>query len=161
LIAFAPEKQPTGEHELFVVHNTMVNDRSDGRFVWNNSNGLAYVYNNLFVGPGKPIRGEALAVGNVVVAGPEGISGAQSDPFARAADGGQNKIAADAGFVDREGFDYRLRQDSPAVDAGHALESIGGHVLPPEHEPSFLRYSKRRPISGPPDVGAFELGVRN
>lgn len=130
VIAYGEEGYNHASNKLFLVHNTIVNDRGSGRFVWvDGSPRLVKLLNNLLVGPG--------ALGDDGSWQMEGNLLRQTDP----------------GFIDAGKYDYRLRAGSAAIDAGAA-------VAPPRLRPKFhyLETAARepRPVSGAPDAGAYE-----
>ncbi|MCB2055489.1 MAG: hypothetical protein KDE35_14760 [Geminicoccaceae bacterium] len=120
IVAFAPETGGADNgrlHELKVVHNTIVNTRHWGTFVHNFSNVPAIVRNNLFVGRGDVVEGEAIEVGNVRTNGP-----AENDPAALDAGvAGKDVPAADitASYVYEHPMKLRARRTlGKAPDAG-------------------------------------------
>jgi hypothetical protein len=128
LLSWGAEGASNPDKRLFVVNNTFVNDLGKGTFI--QAPGATLVAkNNLFVGAGTPSSGGALSADNLSV--------------------------SDAGFVDRNAYDYRLKSGSPALDkavaAGMAdqfsLTAVSEYVHP-------LGEAKRPSVR---DVGAYEL----
>jgi hypothetical protein len=154
MIAFAPEGERGAEQELFVVHNTLVNDRYFGLFIKNRSSGMAYLYNNLLVGNGR-FTGDVVTAGNVAAGGLSGLF------IGRNLGGSQgstaNKVADAAGIRSRAYLDYRLTADSPAIDAGTELEDANGTSLVPQYEYVHPVGAASRSQLGAPDAGAFEF----
>ncbi len=155
MIAFAPERPGAPGSELFVVHNTLVNDRYDGVFVWNNSAGTAYLYNNLMIGGRRVVHGRALTAGNVFA--PDGGLWPVDGDLGGDRGSSGNRVVADAGIGDRGRLDYRLRADSVAVDSGAALAAVDGLELEPEVEYVHPLQRRAREAVGAPDAGAHEL----
>jgi len=94
LIAYGAEGLRGSGDELYVINNTLVNDRSGGgRFIFVKGNATAVrIVNNLFLGPGELLSG----VGEM-----------------------RNNMRVNTeSFVAPESFDYRLTQRSPAINAG-------------------------------------------
>ena len=129
LVSYGAEGLSNPSRVLWVVNNTFVNRRTSGTVVVLADGSRAHLRNNLLVGPG------------------EMTSGASAE--ARA-----NRRVGAAGFVDPGSEDFRLLTSSPAVDGGVAV---------PRRWRARLEYVApvgrvRRPVSGRPDLGAFELG---
>lgn len=120
--------QPGG---LVVAHNTFVN-RKPARATFITVGGpqaSAAIRNNVFSGPGT-ITNHAAAVleGNVTM--------------------------EDTGFVNTAGWDFRLAERAPAVNAGAALPAAQQPQLQYRHPAC----AERRETLGAPDAGAFERG---
>ncbi len=114
-----------------------MNDDKDGAFIQSLGKSSVWALNNLFVGPGQVVRSkdglleERFLAGNVVTANPE--------------------------FVDRDGFDYRLRSGSPAIDQGIDAGSIQGFDLRPRAVYIDPVQTKPRRPNGALDSGAYEF----
>ncbi len=129
------ERNPS--EQLIVVHNTFINERPRGTFVRLAPDVAtpALVRNNIFAGPGALVsQPSAQLEGNL----------AAPDPAA-------------AGLVPDA---YRLRQDSPAVDAGVEPGDFGGLPLRPVSHYLPSACGEGRALVGRYDVGAFEFGGR-
>jgi len=167
IVSYAAEK-PVGGHggALYVVHNTIVNGRHAGTFVHNSSPSRARLMNNVFVGPGAVASGEAIVVGNVVarefgfLTQLRNLWTGGSQLFEHLDDGGGNVVAADARLVDLAGFDWRLRDDSPAIDAGFSPSTGAEHDRDPAFEYVHPAQGRQRTLRGEPDAGAYELEAR-
>ena len=156
LIAFGPEGARGGD-TLHVVHNTLVSDRVAGRFVWNNTTGLAHLYNNLMVGGRRAIEGAALLVGNVFASDAwPGPRGAELGGVA-GSNHNQRVSAAAAGIVSRAALDYRLQASSPAVNAAIALDEHAAGRLSPRYEYRHPAATHARDMRSGADAGAHEL----
>ncbi|MDC0721228.1 right-handed parallel beta-helix repeat-containing protein [Nannocystis bainbridge] len=135
IIFYKGEGGTNPDLRLFVSHNTFVNDGSPNAvFVDAPAGTEVHVLNNLFVGPGTPIK--------------------TGDPNAMVVDLGNLKLD-DAGLVDRSGYDYRLLDGAPGIDAGEALDA----ALIPDSQYLHPSQTESRPVVGAPDVGAYEFGV--
>ncbi|MBL8223737.1 MAG: right-handed parallel beta-helix repeat-containing protein [Chromatiales bacterium] len=153
LVAFAPEGPRNEPQGLWLVHNTMVNDRHNGVFVRSFKGGQLYLYNNLLVGDGEAAQGPAAMVGNVFattvgrVKDREGLGGV---PGSRG-----NRVVGDAGIADRGALDYRLKPGSPAIDAGVPLDEVPGDDIAAAFE--YVQPASLRPRNdaGRPDAGAL------
>lgn len=131
LVSFAEENP--GIHpldEVWLAHNTMVIDRASGAFV-RAAAGTAHLRNNLMTGPGRALIGDGDTAGDLWLQAPA--------------------------FVDAPAFDYRLRPESQAIDAGVEPGSVRGTPLLPEIEYVPRIRAKPRRGAGAPDVGAFEF----
>ncbi|MBW8886552.1 MAG: hypothetical protein JF616_02240 [Fibrobacteres bacterium] len=120
--------------DLYVVNNTFVNDRTGGgSFVSVASGGTAKIINNIFAGPGTAISGSA--------------------------DTAADWTGNDPGFLDRQGYDYRLADGSPAIDKGKDPGTAGGFSLLPVSQYVPNAQGMSRPAKGPLDIGAYEAGT--
>ena len=122
------------EHDLYVVNNTIVNERANGgTFI--NLNAVtvpAVIRNNIFVGPGTlTTQSNADLSGNY-----------EGDP----------------GFVDQAGYDYHLTAGSPAENAGVAPGAGAGYDLTPAFQYVHPAGSEGRTSVGTIDIGAYEIG---
>lgn len=133
IFSFAAEGATNPLQELYVAHNTFVNDRGSGTFVRNASSFAAVLVNNLFVGGGTVLDGPGDATNNLVTDTP--------------------------GLVDRGGFDYRLAAGSPAIDLGVAPGAAGDFPLTPEFHYAHPLGSEPRVAVGALDMGAYEFGM--
>ncbi|WP_437630358.1 right-handed parallel beta-helix repeat-containing protein [Sorangium sp. So ce854] len=134
IITYAVEGATNPSTSLFVVNNTVVNDRPNGGTFVNIASGVApaVVRNNLFVGPGTIVtQQDAVQEGNV---------------------------QGDAMFVDKAGFDYRLQVGSPAVDKGVPPGEAEGFDLTPRYHYVHPASAVGRMTVDTVDVGAYELG---
>lgn len=131
IVSMATDGPTNPTQALYLVNNTLVNERGRGTFVVNRSGVTADMTNNLFVGGGV-------------------VSDVMANQYA-------SIETNDPGFVDRAGFDYHLTARSSAVDRGTAPGMVGGRSLAPRFhfvEPADF---EPRPTVGAIDVGAFEL----
>jgi hypothetical protein len=131
LVSMATDGPTNPTQALYLVNNTLVNERGRGTFVVNRSGVIADMTNNLFVGGGA-------------------VTDAMANQYA-------SIETNDPGFVDRAGFDYRLGARSAAIDRGTAPGMVGGRSLAPRFhfvEPAGF---EPRPAVGAIDVGAFEF----
>jgi hypothetical protein len=125
-------------HELYLVNNTVVNDRSAGTFVQVGSGTALYTaYNNIFAGPGTRISGLP----------------AQIDT----ASNWNSQSAGSAGFLNAGAYDYHLTAGSSAIDGGRDPGVAGnGLLLMPKYEYLHPADSVSRAAFGTIDIGAFE-----
>jgi Right handed beta helix region len=124
--------------DLYVVNNTIVNDRQDGTFLQIRDGTKALVLNNIFYGPGTPwVGGRVVESRNYV----------------------EPSMRNGPGFADPRTFDYRLTASSPPeiVDAGGATGlSITGFDLTPTGQCGDDARVRARARAGALDLGAFE-----
>ncbi len=136
IVSYGAEGLRNPASRLWMVNNTVVNERHGGFFLRVANNAEAWLFNNLFVGSGRLLQGNAVKAGNI---GP----------------------LRDAGLVERARYDYRLKTTSPAIDAGlsaRELKRWGGALdLLPRFEYIHLANKRQRKYTGPVDVGAYEL----
>lgn len=153
IIAFATEAGRDRSRALFVVHNTLVNDRHAGVFLRNHAVTVARLYNNLLLGAGAPFSGPVLAVGNAVVrdgwagwfdASLDGVEGSTA-----------NRVLRGQAVRDRAGLDYRLRPDSPAIAAAVALDDSPELDITPRFEYVHPLASRARPEAEAIAAGAL------
>ncbi len=119
---------------LFLINNTIVNDKSFGEFVLILNNPVpAVVQNNIFYGPGTLInQSNAIMTNNLV---------------------GVNPL-----FANQAAYDYHLTSGSPAIDAGLAPGLGAGQSLNPDSEYVHPECGEARVTVGTIDVGAYEFG---
>jgi len=140
LVAFGAEGLSGSTDALYVVNNTMVNDRGRARWlarvlqpsafvrVWG-APSRVMVLNNLLVGPGRLLRGPG--------------------------DESHNLYASDRGLVDRRGFDYRLLEGTAAAGAGTDPGNLNGFSLTPVAQYVHPASEEPRPRVGALDIGAY------
>jgi hypothetical protein len=128
-------------HEIYLINNTLVNERFAGIFLQVNA-GAAFikVYNNIFAGPGTVIN----------YTGPLG-----------AVDSVTNKVLSDvaqAGFVNLAAYDYHVSSGSNAVNSGtNPGIASNGIDLNPVFEYLHPVSSTNRIVQGIIDIGSYEL----
>jgi hypothetical protein len=133
VIAYGAEGLGSGRtNALYVVNNTIVNDRGSGTFfdVAGGTTTFRSV-NNLFTGGGTLYSGTQPTASN-------------------------NVNSSSAGLVDRAGFDYRLTAGSPAVNAGTDPGLAGAFSLMPVFQYQNPAQRDARATVGTIDVGAYE-----
>ncbi|HEY7424670.1 MAG TPA: fibronectin type III domain-containing protein, partial [Gemmataceae bacterium] len=134
IIAYSEEGTKNPSQSLYLINNTIVNDRSAGTFV-----NLAYsassalLENNIFCGPGTVVGGPGSATQTT------------------------NLVSNSPGFVNRAGYDYHLTAGSPAINAGTAPGTVNGFNLTPTSEYVDPLSLQPRPVDGAIDIGAYEF----
>jgi hypothetical protein len=163
LMAYGAEmRADAAPGRVYIVNNTLVNDRGEGIFIRNPTSGTIRVYNNIFAGPGTLVKGHAVLAGNLIARdfglldGVKNVFTNGSQLLEGLEDGGENKVASNPRFVDRELYDYRLLSNSPAVDAAITLESPAAYSLIPVSQYVHPASVEPRPSDGAIDIGAFE-----
>ncbi|MBN1671580.1 MAG: right-handed parallel beta-helix repeat-containing protein [Kiritimatiellae bacterium] len=131
MIAYGAEGLSNPNTELYVVNNTLVNDRGSGTFLSMRSGSTGLIMNNLFVGSGTLLSGPGTMQNNIHPSTP--------------------------GLADQAGFDYRLTAGSPAVDAGLEPGSANGVSLAPTLQYVHAAATEARPAAGALDIGAYEF----
>lgn len=141
IIAYAAESSSNGVLDLYVINNTIVNNRSNGgTFLTLRGGTTARVTNNIFYGPGTNWSG--------------GTVNASNNYF-------QSSYNNSPGFANPATFDFHLTSTSPGaiVDAGVAPGvSAVGYDLTPSGQYVYDAQVMPRPVVGALDLGAFEYG---
>lgn len=132
IISYGAEGLQHPLNELYFVNNTVVNDRpAGGRFLFIKVGAdAARIVNNVFSGRGEVLSGPGELRNNV--------------------------IAEKSDFVDRAGFDYRLKKGAAAIGRGIDPGSVHGFELRPSAEYAHKAGKWPRGSSGKFDLGALE-----
>lgn len=133
IIAYGAEGLLSGRtHALYLINNTLVNDRGSGQFVTAAGGTSTYrSVNNLFVGGGTLYSGaQPQATSNLTTSSPM--------------------------FVNKALYDYQITSSSPARNVGTAPGSVNGVNLTPVWQYVDPAGREARPVNQPLDVGAFE-----
>jgi hypothetical protein len=118
--------------ELYLINNTLVNDRGSGAFVNAPSSTTTFrSINNLFIGSGTPYNGKQ----------PNEIT---------------NLRAPSSVLVNAANFDYRLNPGVTPINAGTDPGSVSGVSLVSEFQYVDFGLRERRTVIGATDVGAYE-----
>jgi len=139
LIGYGLEGLTNSSSELYVINNSMVNKRAASCiFVWAaNGTSVANVSNNIFAGTGTIIQGTATTFSNNYT----------------------NTDINALGFVDESNYDYSLTGNSPAINFGTTMSSVGSTSLTPTQSYIHPISFESRVISdGVIDAGAYEFG---
>lgn len=135
LVAYALEGFGTAyDNHLYFVHNTMVNKRNPGcSFINLNASSLGLVANNIMAGLGSVTSNPIDTARNLRITNP-----------------------GDVGFINEVQYDYRLSQNSPAINYGSSLNNPPDWNLQPNmvyvHPIAF----GPRMLIAQPDAGAYE-----
>ncbi len=124
-------------HQLYIVNNTIVNERGAGSFLTvKDGTAECYAHNNIFAGTGTVILGS---------------------PIVLDTSHNWNGTIAAANFVDSKTYNYSLLQTSPAVNRGEGIvKKVNDFSLIPTNEyrhPANLTF---RITKGAIDIGAHE-----
>jgi hypothetical protein len=118
---------------LYVVNNTIVNDRTQGgTFVQISGGATATLQNNLFVGNGTLVSG-----GTVTQV--------------------TNRSTNTPNFVNAGAFDYRPTATTPGIDQGTAPGLGGAFDLTPVYQYVHPTNRETRPTRNAIDIGAYEF----
>jgi hypothetical protein len=131
----------TTPHELYLINNTMVNERSAGSFLQvQASTALLKIYNNIFSGTGTVLN----------FTGPTSVI-----------DSLTNKIVADitlVGFIQPTTYNYQLNNNAIAINGGSNPGVANNEVaLTPLFEYANTASFINRAVLGSIDVGAHEF----
>jgi hypothetical protein len=138
IIAYGAENGNNPIHELYVVNNTIVNDRpAGGQFVslGGGFTPTARLVNNIFAGPGSVPSGAGITSTTNLVSNP----------------------SSSAGLVNSAGFDYHVTAGSPAINAGTDPGTVGTVSLRPTSQYVHPISRQDRPVNGTIDIGAYEF----
>jgi len=128
-------------HNLYLINNTLVNEKTVGSFVAVNSGTNLYKgYNNIFAGGGSLLSGA-----------PQTLDTSGNKYYS---------LIGSAGFVNSGAYDYRLLSGSTAINAGVAAGSASnGYSLTPVYE--YVHPAGRiiRGLISTIDAGAHEFGL--
>lgn len=134
IIDYGSEGLASHDTALYVVNNTIVNDRGSGMFISiSNTANQPKVYNNFFVGGGTVCTRQMDSASNIVTNAPA--------------------------FVDRANYDYHLTAASPGIDKAANPGSVGAFSLAPVFQYVYNCSGEPRTVVGSAlDVGALEFG---
>ena len=131
LITYAEEGASNPAQALWLVNNTLVNDRpAGGTFIRVAGTPAGAAINNLFVGAGTTPSGALAASHNLTLPG--------------------------GALVNQAGYDYHLTVSSPAINAGIDPGAANGQSLAPVWEYVHPLSRAARAVHGIMDVGAYE-----
>ena len=133
LVSYGAEGIQHKINALYLVNNTVVNDRSSGLFVKSPKDISCALINNLFAGKGGMNCSNGMQAAN---------------------------LNDDSGFIDRKRYEYHLAPGSKAIDAGVEPEAVRGFSMQPKYEYDIDGAVRRRELHGIPDVGAYEFNVQ-
>lgn len=138
IVAYAAENANAGVLELYVVNNTIVNDRPNGGlFLQLRSGTKAKLINNILYGPGTAWS-------------TNGVTVTSSNNYREASYNNSPQLA------NPQAYDYRITSTSPCVDNGIAPGIVNGLDLTPQQQYVYDARNKTRIIKRNIDIGAFE-----
>ena len=137
MISYGSEGHKYDERTVHVSSNTFVNDDEDGAFIQSLGKSSVRALSNLFVGPGQIVQSKDGLLERKFLAG--------------------NVMTNNPKFLDREGFDYRLRFGSPAIDQGIDAGTVQGFDLRPKAVYFDPVQTTPRRTNGALDSGAYEF----
>ena len=142
IISYGAEGLKYPENLLYIINNTMVNDRSSGVFIRVNQKSTpAIIINNIFYGKGDILNGPGQQLTNLIIS-ESSLLGLSWDS---------------SGFVNMSEFDYHLKSDSQAIDAGGDPGSYNGFRLLPVAEYLHPVSGRKRMVFKSIDIGAYEF----
>jgi len=121
-------------NEIYIVNNTIVNDRGSGAFISLSAGPTARFVNNVFAGGGSVPSGA-------------GITSTTN----------LTTPTSSAGLVNAAVFDYHLLVGSPARNAGTAPGTAASFSLTPTSQYVHPTNRQDRPVDGAIDIGAYEF----
>lgn len=134
IISYAAESAGNGILDLYVINNTIVNEKSTGTFINVRAGTTAKVYNNIFYGSGTLMSGGVFTTAT-------------------------NIQTSSAGFLSPASGDYHLTANTPStiLGAGTAAgTSVTGYLLTPAYQYVYDEQYVPRSVLGSLDLGAFE-----
>jgi hypothetical protein len=134
IIDYGSEGLANHDSALYVINNTIVNDRGTARFISvSHTSNRPVVKNNLAVGSGTFCTVAADTQANIQTNTPD--------------------------FTDKQGYDYSLTASSPGINQGVDPGSAGGYSLTPSLEYVHPTATRTRTVTGGSlDIGALEFG---
>lgn len=135
MVNYATEERIPGRTDnLYLVSNTLVNDRSSGIFVTaHGSSKVIQLINNLLVGNGTDVDGPVAITTKIT-----------------------NLNTLIPNFINRNGYDYRLAATSPAINMGSDPGTLNGFDARPVYQYVHPFKREKRPSNGAYDIGAYE-----
>ena len=130
LIAYGAEGIQHQTNALYLVNNTVVNDRARGLFIQSPKDTTCALINSLFAGNGGMRCRNGMQVAD---------------------------LHDDSSFIGRSRYEYRLVRNSKAIDNGVEPEPVRGFSMQPKYEYDADGSVRRRELRGIPDVGAYEF----
>lgn len=131
LVSYGPEGMPYTRNVLLMASNTFVNDRTNSIFVRVPDGRDCLGMNNVFAG-----RGEF-----------------KCKDWRK-----ENNVEVKNGFLDRAGFDYRIRANAEAANFARPVSDDYGFNLTPRYEIDRDGWVRKRVTRGLADAGAYEAG---
>lgn len=139
IISYAAENSNAGSLNLFVINNTLVNERVNGSlFLQMRSGTKARVHNNIFYGRGETWKS---GTSTTVIA---------TNNYREPRDNNSPR------FANPQAFDYRISRKSPCRNTGTDPGIANGFSLKPASQYVYDAGSRERIIIDNIDVGAFE-----
>jgi hypothetical protein len=133
IISYGAESLSNPQNELYVVNNTMVNDRGNGTFLSvQRGTSRVKLINNIFAGGGTVLAGSS----------GENIT---------------NLVGNAPGLVNSKGFDYHLAPGSAAIDNGSDPGEANAISLQPVSHYVHKAGGEARLLKGNIDIGAYEF----
>jgi hypothetical protein len=138
IVAYAAENANAGVLELYVVNNTIVNDRPNGGIFLQMRLGTnAKVVNNILYGPGT-----TWSTSDVTITSSNNYR--------------ELSYNNSPSFANPQMYDYHISSNSPCADSGMLPGIANGFDLTPSRQYVYDAKSEARHLTGNIDIGAFE-----
>lgn len=135
LVGYGLEGLSNTNNELYLINNTLVNKRGTCNFVHIRTGTTnVNVTNNIFAGIGNLVNGTINILSNNII----------------------EATISNMNFVDEANYDYHLNSNSPAINVGATVSSVGGNSLTPSMQYIHPTTFETRPTDTTIDVGAYE-----
>lgn len=131
LVSYAAEGFKYLNKTLYLVNNTLVNDRYFGMFVKGSEGSNIFLINNIFYGKGKSCKGLCNSRANY-------------------------KVTHKNIFVDVDKYNYRPKKIAAIIDKGVNSGIVGGIDLTPAYQYVHPAKIEKRIIKNKIDIGAYE-----
>ncbi len=146
IISYGAEGLSNPVNEVYIVNNTIVNDRSSGVFVRiKEGTESSKIINNIFAGQGQILSGLGDLFTNLVTPDIH-----KTITF----------FSEKPGLRNIEKYDYELTKDSPAIDKGSMMGRINNFDPIPRWEYVHPLQGRERVIQGKIDIGAYEFNSK-
>ena len=132
IVSYGAEAMKYSDNVFYFVNNTVVNDRHYGVFIKIKEHTKGFISNNIFHGKGEFKIYDTEMLNNLLP-------------------------GKSAHFINIDQYDYRLKPQSKAINAGIPPPRVSGYSLVPEYEYKHKADKQTRPRDGQLDLGALEF----
>ncbi len=142
VISYAAENAYAGILELYVVNNTIVNDRpKGGTFLQMRAGTKVKIINNILYGPGA-----AWSKSGIRITASNNYHEVSHNNSAR--------------FANPRTYNYHISNSSPCTNAGASPGAVNGFDLTPTQQYVYDAQTEKRCLLGNIDIGAFEARTK-
>lgn len=134
IVSYGAEVDRVNSGTLYLVNNTLINNRHNAVFVFVQKGTNAHFINNLFVGNGTPVSGKVHLENNL--------------------------HTGEKGFVNPSVFNYRIKSGSRAINEGKYIKQLSIKSYFPRYQYFHKSNRQERVIVDKPDIGAYEYNPR-